>query len=88
VHALRLQWQARANKDKDPSLKELLAAYDVEVQEQRSNMVSLSKAAGRMVECGDVIQLMHVRSKLFLTMLKSRALMEQSAMRLELTADG
>ena len=51
-------------------------------------MVSLSKAAGRLVECGDVIQLLHVRSKLFLTMLKSRATMEESAMRLELLADG
>lgn len=67
---------------------EILAAYDLECQETKSNMISLAKAAGRAVECGEVIQLMHVRSKLFLTMLKSRATDETSAMRLELLEDG
>ena len=80
--------QARAKVGSDPGLVDVLASYDLECQEQKSNMISLSKAAGRLVECGEVIQLLHVRSKLFLTMLKSRATMEESAMRLELLADG
>ena len=81
-----MQYQSKA--EEEPELWDVINAYEQEQHEQSSNMVSLGKAAGRVVECGDVVQLMHMRSGLFLTMLKSKAKLEDSAMRLELVEHG
>ena len=80
--------QISAKVNEDPSLQEILNSYEQECHEQKSNLIGLTKAAGRVVDCGDVVQLLHNRSKLFLSMLKSRAVMEDSAMRLELLENG
>ena len=70
------------------SLKALISSFDAELAERMANVVSCSKAAGRSVDLGDTVQLMHVRSGYFVTMLKSRAALEHSSMALSIVQFG
>ena len=45
-----------------PRYDEIVVKMKEERIEQKNNLKSIEKATGRVVDCGDVVQLMHMRS--------------------------
>lgn len=62
---------------------ELLLLAKEEKDERENNEMVINKSVGRTIDFGDIVQLKHVRSGMFLTVMRERARQEPTAMSIQ-----
>jgi len=74
--------EVRADIPKETQSELLLLAKEEE-EERENNEQVINKSVGRTIDFGDIVQLKHVRSGYFLTVMRERARQEPTAMSIQ-----